>query len=140
MLDLLRLLLCDTGPQHPSQRSGAKRNSLSKLTSFNSAIATQELPRGAEWCLVQLLRTLYQPKPSAKLPMQRFGVVANDIETATFCWAFWSKRTHDHMATRSNRAGDLPNVCDTLFRCREEMKYSAVTPRTRGLLRDRQAF
>jgi hypothetical protein len=32
------------------------------------------------------------------------------------------------MATRLNGAGDLPNVCDTLFRGGEEMKYGTVMP------------
>jgi hypothetical protein len=36
------------------------------------------------------------------------------------------------MATRSNRAGDLPNVCDTLLRGGEEMKYSTVMPNVVG--------
>ena len=99
---------------------------------FDSAVAIEELLCSAERCLVQLFRAFDQSEARAEFFVQGFGVVADDIETAAFGWAFWSERANDDMAARLNRTRDLPNVGGPLFWRGEEMKNSAVMPHVIG--------
>ena len=84
------------------------RTALHNLLRFKSAVAIQELLYRAERRLVQLFRAFDQSEARAKLFVQGFGVVADDIETAAFGWAFWSERADDDMAAGLNRTRDLP--------------------------------
>jgi len=64
----------------------------------------------------------------AKLPVQRLGIIADNIKTAAFHWALWSEGADDHMASGLDRVGDLANLGDTVARRCKKMKDSAVVP------------
>lgn len=71
---------------------------------------------------------LDQSKTWAKLMMQRFGIVANDIEAATLCRPLGTERADDNMAPRPYRSRDLADICAALFGRGKEVKYSTVMP------------
>src|SRR5256885_16059968 len=90
---------------------------------FMSAVAIQELLYRAKRCLVQLFRAFDQSEARAKLFVQGFSVVADDIKAATFRWPFRPKRTHDDITAGLNRTCDLPNIFGPTFGRGEEMKH-----------------
>ena len=103
-------------------------------TSFEPAVAIKELLRGSKWRLVQFLGTLHQAEAPAKLAVKRFGVVAYRFEPAAFRRSFWSECADNHVATRPNGSGNLPNVSKTSLRCRKKMEYRPVMPEIVGML------
>src|SRR5713226_856443 len=64
----------------------------------------------------------------AKLPVQRLGIITDNIKPTAFHRAFWSECTDDHMSSVPNRTGDLADVSDTVACRGKKMKDSAVVP------------
>ena len=81
--------------------------------SVKPAVAIQELLRAAKWCFVQFFAALYQAEVPAELAVKRFGVIAHHVKPAAFRRSFWSECADNHVATRLNGAGNLPNVGKT---------------------------
>src|SRR5215471_2700632 len=99
------------------------RSKIQKRASLDGAIAIEELLRSTEWCLVQLLYTVDQPKPRSELVVEGIRVIANNIEAAAFCRALGSERAHDDVAAQRDGTRDLANRRGTLLGSGEEMKY-----------------
>jgi hypothetical protein len=77
---------------------------------------------------MEFLRTLLQAEADAELLVQRFFVVAHDIETAALGGAFRPEGTHDDVASGPNRGSNLSNVGRALLRHGQEVKHGAVVP------------
>ena len=71
--------------------------------SFNAAVAIKELLSGAERRVMQFLQSFNQPEASAKLIVERFGIVTHYLKPAAFCRTFGPERTNDHMASLLDR-------------------------------------
>jgi hypothetical protein len=96
--------------------------------SFDAAVAIEKPLRGAKWSLVQFFRTLLQTEADAELFVQRFLIIAHDIEAAAFCRALRAEGTDDDVASGPNSGSDLPDIGGTLFRRYQKMKDRAVVP------------
>jgi len=60
--------------------------------------------------------------------VQRFFLVAHDIEAAALGGSLRAEGTDNHVAARPHGRGDLPHVSGALFGSGQEMKDSAVVP------------
>ena len=63
-----------------------------------------------------------------ELPVQRLGIVADDIKTTALHGALWPEGTDDHMASMPDSSGDLADIGDTVARGSKKMKDGAVVP------------
>jgi hypothetical protein len=108
---------------------------IDKQHSFKAAIAVKKLLRGAEGSLMQFLRTLLQAKANAELFVQRFFVVAHDIQAAALSGPLWPKGTDDNVPSQPNRGSNLPNVGGAVLRHSQEVKHCAVVPDVVGVWR-----
>src|SRR5215470_15397810 len=95
---------------------------------FDVAETVEELLSCAERRVVQFLDAIQQPKAHAKLCVQRFCVVANNLEPTAFGWSLRSKRANEHISTLLHRVCHLANVGSTLVHRGKEMKHRAVMP------------
>ena len=68
--------------------------------------------------------------------VQRFFVVAHDIETTALCGALRSEGTDDDVASGPNGGSDLPDIGGTLFRRYQKMKDRAVVPHVISVWRE----
>ena len=96
--------------------------------SFDPAVAIEKLLRGAKRSLMQFLRALFDAETNSELFVQRFFVVAHDVETAALGRAFRPEGADDDVASGPNCGSHLPNVGRALFRQRQEVKHCAVVP------------
>ena len=85
---------------------------------------------------MQFLRTLLQTKADAELFVQRFFVVAHDIETTALGRSLRSERTDDDVASGPNGGSDLPDIGGALFRRDQKMKDGAVVPQVVSVWRE----
>jgi hypothetical protein len=67
-----------------------------------------------------------------ELPMQRLGVVTDDIQTTASRGTFWSEGTDDYMSSALHRLGYLTYIGDTVARRGKKVKNSAVVPHVIG--------
>ena len=64
---------------------------------------------------MQFLQTFHEPEASAKLIVERFGIIAHYVKPAAFCRAFRSERTNDHMAALFDRMPYRIDIGSTLL-------------------------
>ena len=64
----------------------------------------------------------------SKFPLQRVGVVADDIEAATLGGAVWSEGAEDDVAAGLDCVGELADVGAAIVGGGEEVKDGAVVP------------
>jgi hypothetical protein len=112
--------------------SFAKHINYDSETSFEPAVAVEELLRGSKRRLVQFLGALHQAEAPTKLAVERSRVIAHYLEPGTLRRAFWSKRADDNVATWPDSASNLPNVGDTSRRGGQEMEYCSIMPEVVG--------
>lgn len=60
--------------------------------------------------------------------MQGIRIVAHHIEAAAFRGTFRPERADNDMASALHGPGDIANIGDALFHCRQKMKHGAVVP------------
>jgi len=67
-----------------------------------------------KWGLMQFLRASKQAEVNAKFPVQRLGIIADNVKPTAFCRSFRSEGTDDYVAPVTNPASYLANVRDTV--------------------------
>ena len=82
---------------------------------------------------MQFRGTVDELKPAAELAVQRLGVIPRYVEAATLCGPFGSERAYDHVAGGLHCTGSKLDVCVSLFRRIQEVKYGPVVPHVEGV-------
>ena len=77
---------------------------------------------------MQFHRTSQQTKWFTKLPLQGYGVIADNIKATALWGAFKSKSGNDHMAALFHGAADLVVIGGAVAGRNEKMKDGAVMP------------
>src|SRR5215470_20398532 len=85
--------------------------------SFEAAEAIDKLLRCAKRSVVQFLEALQQLEAHAKLGVQRFSIVANNLKSAAFQRTFGTECADEHVAARFDRMRNLANISGTLIGC-----------------------
>src|SRR5712671_6158953 len=96
--------------------------------SFDLAVAKQKLLGSAKWCAVQFFGALHQTEAHAKLVVQRFCVIPNNVEPTAFSRTLWAECADDYMTTRLHSVADLSNIHSTVLARRKKMKHRTVVP------------
>src|SRR5215470_4744948 len=84
---------------------------------FEPAEAIEKLLRCAKRSVVQFLEALQQLEAHAKLGVQRFSIVANNLKSAAFQRTFRAECADEHVAARFDRMRNLANISGTLIGC-----------------------
>ena len=63
-----------------------------------------------------------------KLIVERFRIIADNIQPTTLCGAFQSQRTDNPMPTLFHSLCNLANISGTVSRCGEEMEDCSIVP------------
>ena len=77
---------------------------------------------------MELFRAAQESEMDPKLIVERFRIIADNIQATTLCGSFRSERTDDHMATLFDSPRNLANISDTVIRCGKEMEDCSVVP------------
>ena len=98
------------------------------MTSFHSAETVEKLLDRTKRCLVKFLGAVQQMEANAEFIAQRFCVIAHHIKTAALRRALGPERADNHVSSRLDRLGGLPNIGDVALYRGQKMKYCTVVP------------
>jgi hypothetical protein len=82
---------------------------------------------------MQFFRAFDQPKPRAKLIVQRVCVITHDFQTAARLWTFRPEGTDNDVTSASYRTRHAANVGEPLLVGGQKMKYGPVMPNIVGM-------
>ena len=77
---------------------------------------------------MELFRAAQESEMDPKLIMERFRIVADNIQATTLCGSFRSECTDDHVATLFDSLRNLADISDTVIGYGKEMEDCSVVP------------